>query len=123
MYPEFYYSCSFRDLSDAPLALITRGRELKRRPHGERPCRAAGKKQPRRDDIAKGNWWEIFGDPVLNDLETQTTSANESLKAAIARVTQARAIARIAEADFFPTIDLGSLCHTISTVGEQAGAA
>ncbi len=59
-----------------------------------------------RDDIAKGNWWEIFGDPVLNDLETQTTSANESLKAAIARVTQARAIARIAEADFFPTIDL-----------------
>jgi outer membrane protein, multidrug efflux system len=59
-----------------------------------------------RDDIAKGNWWEIFDDPVLNDLETRAATANESLKAAVARVTQARAIARITEADFFPTVDL-----------------
>ena len=59
-----------------------------------------------RDDIAKGNWWELFGDPVLNDLETRATTANESLKAAAARVIQARAIARITEADFFPTVVL-----------------
>src|SRR5208337_4889096 len=57
------------------------------------------------DDIAKGNWWEIFGDPVLNDLETQATTANESLKAAVARVIQARAIARAKEADFLPQVD------------------
>jgi outer membrane protein, multidrug efflux system len=58
------------------------------------------------DELAKGNWWEIFGDPVLNDLEKKATAANQSLKAAMARVNQARAIARIAEADFFPGIDL-----------------
>jgi outer membrane protein, multidrug efflux system len=57
-----------------------------------------------RDNIAKGNWWEIFNDPVLNDLETQATTANQSLKAAVARVMQARAIARITRADFFPTV-------------------
>ena len=57
-----------------------------------------------RDDIAKGNWWEIFDDPVLNDLETQASTTNQSLKAAIARVAQARAIARTAEADFFPKV-------------------
>lgn len=59
-----------------------------------------------RDDIAKGNWWEIFGDPVLNDLEINAATANQSLKAAVARVTQARAVARITEADFFPQLEL-----------------
>jgi multidrug efflux system outer membrane protein len=59
-----------------------------------------------RDDIAKGNWWEVFGDPVLNDLETQATTANRSLEAAVDRVIQARAIARITEADFFPGVEL-----------------
>jgi outer membrane protein, multidrug efflux system len=56
------------------------------------------------DNIAKGNWWEIFNDPVLNDLETQATTENQNLKAAVARVIQARAIARITRADFFPTV-------------------
>ena len=58
-----------------------------------------------RDDISRGNWWEVFGDPVLNDLETQAETANQSLKAAVARVMQARAIARSTEADFFPRVD------------------
>jgi multidrug efflux system outer membrane protein len=57
-----------------------------------------------RDEVAKGNWWEIFGDPVLNDLEQKATAANQSLKGAVDRVVQARALARIAKADFFPSI-------------------
>jgi outer membrane protein, multidrug efflux system len=57
-----------------------------------------------RDDLLKGNWWEIYGDPVLSALEQQAVAANQSLKAAMARVEQARALARIARADFFPTL-------------------
>lgn len=59
-----------------------------------------------KDAIAKGAWWEIFGDALLNDLEAKAAGANPDLKAAVARVGQARAIARISEADFYPTISL-----------------
>ena len=56
------------------------------------------------DAIARGDWWKIFNDPVLDDLERQATSNNQDLKAAVARVSQARALARSARADFFPSV-------------------
>lgn len=58
------------------------------------------------DAIARGNWWSVFNDPVLDDLERQAAENNQDLKAAIARVTQARALARTAKADFFPSLTL-----------------
>jgi multidrug efflux system outer membrane protein len=58
------------------------------------------------DQIAKGTWWELFGDPVLNRLETEATTNNQALQAAVARVTEARATARVAKAEFFPAIEL-----------------
>jgi multidrug efflux system outer membrane protein len=59
-----------------------------------------------RDAIAKGRWWEIFGDATLNELQLQAAAANQDLRAAVARVSQARAIARLTEAQFYPTISL-----------------
>jgi multidrug efflux system outer membrane protein len=56
------------------------------------------------DAIARGNWWSIFNDPVLDDLERQAAENNQDVKAAIARVTQSRALARNAKADFFPQL-------------------
>jgi outer membrane protein, multidrug efflux system len=58
------------------------------------------------DAISKGDWWEVFGDPELNALETQAVASNPTLQAAVARVTQARAIAGIARSDRFPSIFL-----------------
>ena len=58
------------------------------------------------DAIAKGPWWEIFGDPQLNELQALAAGANQELRAAVARVAQARAIARLTESDFYPTISL-----------------
>jgi hydrophobe/amphiphile efflux-1 (HAE1) family protein/NodT family efflux transporter outer membrane factor (OMF) lipoprotein len=57
------------------------------------------------DNVPKGNWWEIFGDSALNDLERQATQANQELKAAVARVDQARATARVSRSELLPTID------------------
>src|SRR3954469_17269162 len=48
------------------------------------------------DTVPKGNWWRIFEDPTLDELEQRAVSANQNLKAAIARVEQARATARVA---------------------------
>src|SRR5216683_738223 len=39
--------------------------------------------------IPKGNWWEIFRDPELNELESQASAANQQLKVAIARYAEA----------------------------------
>src|SRR5438128_1286465 len=52
------------------------------------------------------DWWRVFGDPVLNRLEEEAVSANHDLQAAMARVEQARAAARIAKSDFYPLVTL-----------------
>jgi len=58
------------------------------------------------DAVAKGSWWEVFGDPGLNEIEQKARAGNLQLKQAQARVEQARAVAGIADSYFYPTIDL-----------------
>jgi multidrug efflux system outer membrane protein len=62
------------------------------------------KKAEPQDDLAKGKWWELFHDPDLNRLEDQAVAQNQNLQAAVARVDQARARARLSGAAFFPTL-------------------
>jgi outer membrane protein TolC len=38
---------------------------------------------------ARGKWWEIFGDPELNQLEEQIAGSNQNLKVAEARFREA----------------------------------
>jgi multidrug efflux system outer membrane protein len=57
-----------------------------------------------RDDLPKGTWWELFGDPVMNRLEQLAAAQNQDLKAAVARVDEARARARLSGAEFFPQL-------------------
>jgi NodT family efflux transporter outer membrane factor (OMF) lipoprotein len=69
------------------------------------------------DEMARGQWWEIFGDPQLNALEEQVTPANQDLKVAEAHFRQARAIVRFDRASLFPTISAGV---GVSSVRESA---
>ena len=57
-----------------------------------------------KDTIPKGAWWQIFGDDTLNQYEEQLLHANQSLAAARDRLDQARSLARIATAAYFPQI-------------------
>jgi outer membrane protein, multidrug efflux system len=57
---------------------------------------------------ARGRWWAIFGDARLDALEDEAAQANQSLKAGLARLTQARAVARASEADRVPRVDAGA---------------
>src|SRR5258708_1295887 len=59
------------------------------------------------DDAHRGEWWTIFGDPQFNALEEQAAAANQDLKAAAARVQQARAVTQSAKSDWFPKFDAG----------------
>ena len=63
------------------------------------------KKATPRDDISKGDWYKVFHDPKLNELEAQATTTSETLLAAIARVSESRALARETEAEFFPSVN------------------
>src|SRR2546427_11269929 len=57
-----------------------------------------------RDTESRARWWEIFDNPELNALEAQALVANQTLKGAVARVEEARSVARISAADFYPTL-------------------
>jgi NodT family efflux transporter outer membrane factor (OMF) lipoprotein len=60
-----------------------------------------------RDEIAKGKWWEIYGDPSLNELEEQAGVSNHTLKAEQAQFEAARAAIRVARAQAFPSVTGG----------------
>ncbi|MBS0366972.1 MAG: efflux transporter outer membrane subunit [Proteobacteria bacterium] len=56
------------------------------------------------DETPRGRWWEQFGDPDLDRLEEQVGASNQGLKAAFARLEQARAQTRSARASWFPDL-------------------
>ncbi|HTJ00022.1 MAG TPA: efflux transporter outer membrane subunit [Dongiaceae bacterium] len=58
------------------------------------------------DHVPKGQWWEVYGDTNLNALEAQALAANQQLKGALARVDQARDVARVARGDLLPSLSL-----------------
>jgi len=57
------------------------------------------------DASARGEWWTMFHDEELDGLEAQVTSANQSLKAAFARLEAARAQTRIARSALLPLLN------------------
>lgn len=59
------------------------------------------------DGAHRGEWWKVFGDPVLDALEEQALAANQNLKAAAARVEEARAATRTARSQWFPQVGVG----------------
>jgi NodT family efflux transporter outer membrane factor (OMF) lipoprotein len=56
------------------------------------------------DDFARGNWWEIFGDPQLSTLVAQVEISNQNVQIAEAQYRQARAIVQQARAALFPAV-------------------
>lgn len=59
------------------------------------------------DASMRGEWWKVFADPRLDELEAQALDANQNLKAAAARVKEARALNQAARAGLFPSLDAG----------------
>jgi NodT family efflux transporter outer membrane factor (OMF) lipoprotein len=77
------------------------------------------------DDVTRGAWWEIFGDPQLNVLEAQVSLSNQNLAEAEATYRQARALVREARASFFPTLTVGlgyTRYRDSATLGGYSGA-
>src|ERR1700736_2996804 len=59
-------------------------------------------------DIAYSDWWRVFNDSELDQLEKEADAANQDIKLAVARVEQAEAGSKYARSFLFPTISLGA---------------
>jgi NodT family efflux transporter outer membrane factor (OMF) lipoprotein len=68
-------------------------------PQAEEPTNAAA---------AEAAWWKSFHDPELDSLVVRAAQSNLNLRAAVARVREARAAARVVSADFWPALDAGA---------------
>lgn len=74
-----------------------------------------------RDYLDKGNWWEIYDDETLNRLESQAGVANQTLKAAYARLMQAKATTGISKATKLPSLDLSGFAQRSRVLLNQYG--
>lgn len=69
--------------------------------------------------FTNAQWWTVFDDEVLNQLETEALSYNKDLQAAVARVDEARAAVGIATADQLPSL---SAAAQSGRAGSKAGS-
>jgi NodT family efflux transporter outer membrane factor (OMF) lipoprotein len=74
----------------------------------EQPVPGEWKQAEPKDTAARGKWWEVFGDPLLNELEEQVSISNQTLAQAEAQYRGARAAARGARAALFPVLTAGA---------------
>lgn len=56
------------------------------------------------DETLRTDWWQLYGNAELNNLEEQINPSNQTLKAADARFREARALIQLNRAGLFPTI-------------------
>ena len=74
------------------------------RPALEQP---AGFKSPTADAAGPpitADWWRLYAEPELDQLVTTAQESNQTLRQAVARVDEARALARVAGSYLYPTV-------------------
>lgn len=76
------------------------------RPPQETPAAFKEWKAAEPAEPAQEKWWQVFADPVLDELEAQVEVNNQNLKLAEAQYRAARAGYESARSEFFPSLSL-----------------
>lgn len=71
------------------------------------------------DTALRGNWWELYGDSKLNELEEQVDPSNQTLKEAEANFRQARAAIQFNRAAQAPTIAVAPSAAAVRSSANQ----
>jgi len=58
------------------------------------------------DALKRGPWWQLFGDPALDQLASRVEVSNQNVAVAVAGYAQARALVRQQRASLFPSVAL-----------------
>ncbi|KXV23704.1 secretion protein [Gluconobacter japonicus] len=77
------------------------------------------KAQPDLALMPKGDWWTIFNDPLLNDLEERVATSNQSLKEYEAQYRKAAATINSIKASLYPTLS-GNFSFNRNSQGSSA---
>ncbi len=56
------------------------------------------------DQGPRGDWWTLFNDPTLNDLEGRVVAANQTVAQAVAAYDQARSLVRETRSGLLPSV-------------------
>ena len=73
------------------------------------------------DALARGPWWQLFGDPLLDQLAARVEVSNQNVAASVAAYAQARALVRQQRAALFPTVSLNGGANRNSNGGNGPG--
>jgi NodT family efflux transporter outer membrane factor (OMF) lipoprotein len=60
------------------------------------------------DQLPRNNWWQLYGDDQLDQLQTKLLANNTSLAAALAHYQQAQAYSAEARSELFPQVGAGA---------------
>jgi multidrug efflux system outer membrane protein len=74
------------------------------RPSVEQPARFKSQAVSELDPPIPADWWRLYSEPELDRLIATATESNQTLQQAVARVDEARALARVAGSYLYPTI-------------------
>lgn len=83
------------------------------------------------DLSARGEWWTVFGDPLLSQLEARVEVSNQTLRASVAAYAESVAVVDEARAQLFPSVSLApsvtrgrssTASKTTSAMGATASA-
>lgn len=75
------------------------------------------------DAVARGEWWMLFNDPILNELESKVIVTNQNVASFRAAYQAARALVITQRAALFPLISLtGSRSRAVPFTGQSDGS-
>ena len=72
------------------------------------------------DTLDRGPWWELFADPVLNQLVARVEVSNQNVAVAVGAYAQARALVREQRAGLFPSVSLNGSEARSRSAGDVA---
>nr|WP_298718810.1 efflux transporter outer membrane subunit [uncultured Steroidobacter sp.] len=72
------------------------------------------------DAVARGEWWQLFGDAGLSDLQQRVVVGNQNLAAFKATYDQARALVRELRASLLPVVSLSASGTKVGSFGQGA---
>ena len=76
------------------------------RPAVEQPLNFKSQAASGEAPLMARDWWRLYGDPDLDQLIASAQASNQTVRQAVARVDEARALARVAGSFLYPTISL-----------------
>ena len=76
------------------------------RPPVEEPARFKSQADGEPAGSIPAAWWQLYRDPELDRLVATASASNQTIQQAVARVDEARALARVAGSFLYPTVSL-----------------